>query len=120
MEITVFNFCLISLAVFRLTRLIVFDKITAFLRSPFMMDYEVTNDDGEIETYLIPREHGIRGWIGELISCYWCTGIWVTLCLFFIQQAYPIVGNPLIIILAIAGVAALIEAVLHAIMTDAE
>ncbi len=21
---------------------------------------------------------GLRKWIGELLSCYWCTGVWVS------------------------------------------
>lgn len=40
MNLSVFEFLLLALATFRLTRLIVFDKITAFLRSSFIEEVE--------------------------------------------------------------------------------
>ena len=71
----------LGLAVFRLTRLIVFDKIMEPFRRPFFTEIEEKDEQGKVEIYLIPKEKGIRSWIGELLSCYWCTGFWVSLCL---------------------------------------
>lgn len=113
MEISWFDFILFSLAVFRLTRLFVFDQITSFLRAPFMMDYEETNDQGNKEIYVIPREGGLRGFIGELLSCYWCTGIWVAIGLWGLFELYPNFAEPFIIIAAIAGFAAIIESAIQ-------
>ncbi|MBS4177384.1 DUF1360 domain-containing protein [Lederbergia citrea] len=113
MDITWLKFFLISIATFRLTRLIVYDQITAFMRAPFMMDYEEINENGEKEVFIVARDSGLRGWIGELLSCYWCTGIWVATGLFFLQLKYPAVAEPIIVILALAGTAAIIETVMQ-------
>ncbi|GAA3329486.1 hypothetical protein GCM10020331_077740 [Ectobacillus funiculus] len=73
-------FCLFlfALASFRLTRLIVYDKITKFIRNPFIEEVDVQDEDGSVVTYVRIKGRGLRKWIGELLSCYWCTGIWTT------------------------------------------
>lgn len=120
MDISFLQFSLISLAVFRLTRLIVYDKITYFIRSPFMMDYEVVNQEGEKEIYVVPKEGGVRGWVGELLSCYWCTGVWVAIGVFCLLFFCPTIGEPLILILAIAGAAAIVETIIQYFLYDNE
>lgn len=109
MNITWLELIIISLASFRLTRLIVFDKITEFIRTPFFEEEIEVNDKGEEEVYYVPKKGLIKGFIGELISCYWCTGIWssVILCLFHLF--WPTIAAPILIILAVAGIAAIIE-----------
>jgi len=97
---------IIGLASFRLTRLIVFDKITEFIRSPFFD--EVIEDD---EVYLVVKPKGIRKWIGELLSCYWCTGIWVSAFLVAGHTFFLDIFTPLTLILAIAGIASVIETI---------
>ncbi|MDQ7860281.1 DUF1360 domain-containing protein [Peribacillus frigoritolerans] len=27
----------------------------------------------------MPKEKGLLGWIGQLLSCFWCVGVWVSL-----------------------------------------
>ncbi|KUP09008.1 sporulation protein [Bacillus coahuilensis m2-6] len=100
---TSFEFLLLTLATFRLTRLLVFDRIFEFIRRPFLTEVE---EDGEV--YIVPKENGLVGWIGELISCYWCTGVWSAALLYACYMFVPY-SDPLIYILGIAGVAALIE-----------
>jgi len=109
MNITALELIIISLASFRLTRLIVFDKITEFIRAPFFEEEVEVNDKGEEEVFYVPKKGLIKGFIGELISCYWCTGIWssVGLCLFYLL--WPSIAGPVLIILAVAGIAAIIE-----------
>jgi hypothetical protein len=104
-----FSFLLISLAAFRLTRLIVFDKITAFIRNPFHETVEEVNNDGMVELYIVPKGKGIRKWIGELLSCYWCTGIWSATILLVIMCFFPTIYLYLVYILAISGAAGIIE-----------
>ncbi|WP_409974466.1 DUF1360 domain-containing protein [Bacillus sp. Bva_UNVM-123] len=108
-----FELIVLAIASFRLTRLIVYDKITEFIRSPFLDDVEEKNENGEIEIYTIPKKGGLRGFIGELISCYWCTGVWTSLFLFVIYLQIPIIAIPIILVLAIAGIAALIETIVQ-------
>ncbi|MBS4193667.1 DUF1360 domain-containing protein [Lederbergia citri] len=118
MDISWIKFVLMSLAIFRVTRLIVFDKITAFIRAPFLMEYEETNLLGEKETYLVPREKGLRGWIGKLISCYWCTGIWVATAVFIFQWFFSFIVDPILIIFALAGMAAIFESIIQILIKD--
>lgn len=102
---------ILSLASFRLTRLIVFDMITEFIRSPF---FEELIEEGEV--YLVPKGNGIKKWIGELLNCYWCTGIWVSVLLFIAYVFLPVVGIPLVLILSIAAIAACIETVINKLL----
>lgn len=98
---------IIGLASFRLTRLIVYDKITEFIRSPFLD--EIT-EDGEV--YVMPKEKGIRKWIGELISCYWCTGVWASTGLLAAYVFIPKIGVALILIFAVAAIGSIIETII--------
>jgi hypothetical protein len=103
---------MLIMAVFRLTRLIVFDKITWFLREPFHEILEEEQEDGSVSTYLHVKGKGIRKWIGELLSCYWCTGMWSAIVLYFGFVYAPALIMPIIVILAIAGVAGFLESFL--------
>ncbi|WP_079508129.1 DUF1360 domain-containing protein [Mesobacillus jeotgali] len=103
------EFCLLVMASFRLTRLIVYDKITEFLREPFHNFVEETLEDGTTETFIEIKGTGLRYWIGELLSCHWCTGIWSAVFLFGSYMLFPQLAIPVINILAIAGVASLIQ-----------
>src|SRR3982750_531740 len=98
MDIDFFAFILLGLSAFRLTRLLVFDKITAFIRDPFLNEMEEIDEFGKIETYLVPKDGKVKGFIGELLSCYWCTGVWssIGLCTFYL--IYPNVAFPILLI----------------------
>ncbi|PLT33942.1 sporulation protein [Bacillus sp. V5-8f] len=100
---------LLGLASFRLTRLIVFDKITEFLRSPFFDEIVEKTEDGFDEVFLIPKKSGIKAWIGDLLSCYWCTGIWVSLILVALHLYGSTAGDYVIFVLAIAAIGSIIE-----------
>ncbi|MGM7719643.1 DUF1360 domain-containing protein [Metabacillus sp. Hm71] len=101
-----------ALAAFRLTRLLVFDKITEFIRRPFHREVEEMDEEGNVETYIEIKGTGIRAWIGELLSCYWCTGVWCSAFLFAFCQICPFIAEPLLFILAIAGFAGCIETIM--------
>ncbi|KXG09584.1 Sporulation protein YjcA [Anoxybacillus sp. P3H1B] len=107
-ELFVFSF-----AVFRLTRLLVYDQITSFIRKPFLEEVVETNDENVTETYVVIKGKGIRAFLGELLSCYWCTGIWCAAGLFLGGWLFPAVFEPVIMILAIAGMAGVIEAIVE-------
>ncbi|MBS4212121.1 MULTISPECIES: DUF1360 domain-containing protein [Neobacillus] len=113
MKINLINLLLLALASFRFTRLIVFDKITEFLRNPFFDEVEEVNPEGEVELYYIPKKSGIRRFIGELLSCYWCTGIWSSAIIVGISYLSPRWAEPMILILAVAGIAAMVETVIQ-------
>ncbi|WP_110929112.1 DUF1360 domain-containing protein [Bacillus massiliglaciei] len=102
-------FLMLGLASFRLTRLIVFDKITERFRRPFFDEIEETDSSGEKEIFLVPKRSGIKGWIGELLSCYWCTGVWVSLFLLLLYVNGWFLGECLILLFSIAAVGSLLE-----------
>lgn len=106
----------LGLAIFRLTRLIVFDKIMEPFRRPFFTEIEEKDEQGKVEIYLIPKEKGIRSWIGELLSCYWCTGFWVSLCVTLLYMTHSMVGEIFIFIFAVAAVGSLIEVLVSRVL----
>lgn len=112
------DFILLSLASFRLTRLIVYDKITAFLRKPFFDEIEEKNDKGETEIYIIPKKTGFKGWMGELLSCYWCTGIWSAIVIVAVSFFFPYWSNPVIVVLAVAGLASFVETAVQHLLVE--
>lgn len=112
------DFILLSLASFRLTRLIVYDKITAFLRKPFFDEIEEKNEKGEAEIYIIPKKSGIKGWIGELLSCYWCTGVWSAMIIVVASFLFPYWSNPVIVVLAVAGLASFVETIVQHLLVE--
>jgi hypothetical protein len=102
---------IMGLAAFRLTRLIVIDKITEFIRSPFFDEVE---EDGVI--YLQPKEEGMKKWIGTLLDCYWCTGVWVSAGLLAFYEIVPSIAIPFILTFAIAAIGSIIEVVISKLL----
>ena len=99
-----FTFVLLSFAAFRLTRLVVYDKITTLLRKPFLQREENILEDGTVEVLISIKGKGIRYAVGSLLSCYWCVGIWSAALLYAGWYFYYAIFMPLIIILAVAAI----------------
>ena len=112
MDISWLLLFILILASFRLTRLVVHDKITAFLRRPFI-DEITLEENGMPVTYTKIKGSGVQYFIGELLSCTWCSGIWCTALLLLIYVFFPYVGEFIIILLAIAGAAGVIETIVN-------
>ncbi|MCK0471924.1 DUF1360 domain-containing protein [Halalkalibacter sp. APA_J-10(15)] len=95
-------------ATFRITRLVVNDSITSFLRNPFLEISYMEDENGQLFEKTVIKGKGIRRWIGELLSCYWCFGIW---CSFFVVLLYVNVDQVQIgfLVFAVAGVASFIQ-----------
>jgi hypothetical protein len=113
MKMTFLNLLILTLASFRLTRLMVFDKITEFIREPFFDEVEEENEEGVLEVYYLPKKRGIKKFLGELLSCYWCTGIWSTAAIVLVEYLFPAFFHPIILILAVAGFAAILETIVQ-------
>lgn len=94
--ITPFEFVILALASFRLTRLIVSDKITAFFREQFYDD---------VAGVLVKPQKGPRRTLADLVSCPWCLGLWSAATVTFFYFFTPFASFP-ILFLAIAGAAA--------------
>jgi len=81
------DFILMALAVMRLVRLFTYDSITAFIRAWFVT----------------PDPSSLRGSLGTLINCPWCTGLWFSLVVVFFYFATPVIAWYAIFVLALSG-----------------
>ncbi len=113
-EVSALEFIVLSLATLRLTRLFVYDKISAFFREQF---YDVVESRGK--RTLQKPESGPRRTLADLLSCPWCIGMWMgaTVVFFFYLTIYawfPILA------LAVAGVGSILQLLANGIGWKAE
>jgi len=73
-SIPVQDLALLSVATFKLSRLITKDKVTAAVRAPFT-EYQEPGGPAEVEEK--PRGEGLHRAVGELLVCPYCIGQWV-------------------------------------------
>jgi hypothetical protein len=111
-DISWIHLTILVLASFRLTHLIVFDEITSFIRDPFLSVTYEPDASGQLVRHIEIKGSGLRHWIGLLLSCHWCVGIWSSLAVLLIDLYLPS-AFPLLVILAVAGAAAIIESKLY-------
>ena len=117
--IPVFDFVLITLATFRLTRLFVYDKITQFVRDLFLRKEILEGNPGE---WVMVRHAYVRGpfrTISELLACPWCFGVWAAATVAFFYFLTPYAWWP-ILVLAIAGVGTFLQLLSNMIGWKAE
>lgn len=109
---------LMALAAFRITRLVVYDKITRWFRELFADSVEY--EDGGIHYVEIkPFGSGFRHTIYDLLSCPWCIGFWSSLVIVFCYFVFPWAWT-VILFLAIAGVGSLFQLLANMIGWKAE
>ena len=87
-SLSVIDIILLSLSCYRLSRMIVYEKVFELIRN-----YLGSNTD-----------KALIGSIHNLITCPWCAGVWVSLIVFDIYYLLPF-GKYLIYILAISAIA---------------
>ena len=100
MDISWMTFLMIILASYRLTHLVVFDKITEPIRNLFLKKIEDENN----EIKKVPKSM-----LGYLLTCYWCTGIWSAILLGMMYVFLPSFAIYVIFVLSIAGGQAILE-----------
>ncbi len=114
-----FDFFLIALATFRLTRLFVYDKITQFVRDWFLVKEVRAGEGGELIVIRSSYVSGPLRTISELLACPWCFGIWAAFVVLFFYALTPLSWFP-ILLLAVAGVGSFIQIVANMIGWKAE
>lgn len=97
-ELTLIDIVLMSLATYRLIRLVINDVGTKFFREQF---WDTKESRGKI--ILVKPSGGPRRAIADVLSCCWCFGIWAAAMIIFFYLLTPYAQLP-ILILAIAGV----------------
>jgi len=89
-KIGVFDFVIIILASFRITRLFVYDKVMEFFRDLFVDIKSVEVQDDEVVVRKKNFPYGIRRTVHDLLYCPWCTNAWVSLFIAFFYFLSPV------------------------------
>lgn len=82
-RVSPFDMFLMSLAVFRITRLLVYDKITQFLRDMFLSTRLIKDEHGNTFVERSLYKTGPLRTIHDLLGCPWCVGVWASLIVVF-------------------------------------
>lgn len=109
--LTLADYVLITLASLRLTRLVVYDKITAFFRDQF---YNLSE-----QGTLMKPEKGPRRTLADLLGCVWCFGMWATATVAFFYLLTPYAFFP-VLILALSGAVSSLQIFVNLIGWKAE
>lgn len=99
---------IIFLASYRLTHLVVFDKIFEPVRNLFVRRYYSISTEGLRIRYEL-QGGPVRGFIGMIMNCFWCAGIWVSFGVAALYQWDPDGMYWLLVALAAAGVVGILE-----------
>lgn len=91
-----FDFLLMGLATYRVTRLLLYDKVFDFIREPIIKNKADT---------------GFNKSAGYLLTCPWCVSIWMSGFSFTIYVLFPF-GKMIIIMLAVAAIASFFHLVI--------
>ncbi len=87
-DVTLKDLIIITLASYRMTRILVFEKILKFLR-----DFVKSK-----------QNYSVLNTIRYIITCPWCAGVWITLVIVVLYFLVPY-GIFLVYILALSGIA---------------
>lgn len=120
---TPFQFIVLSLASFRMTRLVVADYIMLWLRDMCVNVKEETSP--ETGMVCVVRERpakGARLLLANLLGCPWCVGVWMAFLVIAMYigvalDVFPL-GRVIIYIFAIAGAASLVQTVVSGLRAD--
>lgn len=102
------DFLLLSLSTYRLSRLISYDKVTSWIRRPFVQVGEGAVQPEEVQE--APRGEGLRLALGELFACSWCSGFWIAQFSFHGLRLAPGLTRPFVTIAALGGAEQLLDA----------
>ena len=87
---------LLAAGTFALANLIAKEKVSTWLREPFV-------EEGADHKPLRPEGSGLRYVVGELLTCTRCVGTWSALALVGLRTASPPAGRAVSTVLALAG-----------------
>jgi hypothetical protein len=118
-SISVWEFILLGLACFRLIRLFTYDQVARAIRDLFVEKREMIDEHGQILVIRRKVHSGGRRTLGDLFSCPWCLGMWVS---FFTVLLYFLIPEVkyFVFILALAGLASSIQIVMNGVGAKAE
>lgn len=117
-SVPLFDAVMMSFAAFRITRLVVYDKITRWFRELFAQT-RVVEKDGTKFVEVTPYASGFRHTVYDLLNCPWCIGIWSAAIVVFAYFVF-IWAWSIIFFLAIAGAGSLLQVIANGIGWRAE
>lgn len=117
-SVPIFDALLMAFAAFRITRLVVYDKIMRWFRELFVKRREFERD-GRTWVEIEPHPRGFFATVHDLLGCPWCIGFWSALIIAFVYFMYPWAWF-VIFFLALAGAGSLIQLAANAIGWKAE
>lgn len=109
-----FDYLVITLATWRLTRLFVYDSITRFVREQFF-DIKKVGRGYRLEK---PKT-GPRRLLADMFSCPWCASVWCGAVVLFVYLITPYAVFPLAV-LALSGVASFLQLLANLVGHQAE
>lgn len=118
-SIPFFDFVLLVLATFRMTRLVVYDRIMKFFHDWFLDDKELITSGGDVLFLREKPADGPRRTMADLLSCPWCTGMWFAFAVPFFYFLTPYAWF-VILALAIGALASLFQVLANMIGWRAE
>jgi len=98
-EISFFDYFIMTLATWRLTRLFVYDHVTKWLREQF---YDVSKVGRAL--LLEKAKYGPRRTLADLFSCPWCMSVWMAL-LVIVSYQLSTYAYFILLLLAMSAVA---------------
>ncbi len=113
-ELTFIDYALITLASFRVIRMVIYDKIFAFFREQF---YDATEYKGKV--VLTKPATGPKRTLADLLSCPWCFGVWASAMVTFFYLLTPYAFFPVLFI-ALSAVATFLQLLANLIGWKAE
>lgn len=113
-ELALTDYVLITLATWRLTRLVVYDAITKFIREQFW-DSKKVGKGYQLEKPVA----GPRRTLAELFDCPWCIGVWAAAFVTFFYLLTPYMLFP-VVFLAVSAVATFLQLLSNLVGNRAE
>jgi hypothetical protein len=92
------HFLILGLAVYRGANIVSNEFITLPLRAYFVR--EVERDGKHVEE---PYDQGLRGFIGSLLYCPSCTGVWIAMIMTYSYIVWPGPASLVILLVALSG-----------------
>jgi len=117
-SVPIFDAVLMAFAAFRITRLLVYDKIARWFRELFAERVEYLSD-GLTYVEIRPLGRGVRHTIHDLLQCPWCIGFWGSLAVSWFYFMFPWAWY-VIFFLALAGMGSLLQVTANLIGWKAE
>lgn len=117
-ELTFPEYAILTLAIFRLTRLFVYDSVAQFIRDIFL-DKEEYKKRGVIMVKRTKPASGLRRLFADLLSCPWCSGVWISMFTIIIFITFPQTWF-FWLFMSIAGLSSLIQIFANRLRWQAE